>query len=197
MSSLSGSALFPQLAGVFDQYISKNITFRPLARCDAFPLYVATQHPEFNQYLLWSAPQQEAEIVPQIDKLLREQTLRRAMITSFCDKSTGLWKGLTALRPFRDGVEMGLWLHPSAWNTGIVLTAGRAVIEILTQKVPSLPIYNRVMPDNTRMLRICKSYGFEKTDTVFDTHANGHQAEFDLLTLNTDKWVPFKDVVTY
>lgn len=185
------------LSGVFDRHRAKNVTFRALARCDAFPLYEATRNEEFNRFLLWSAPSMEDEILPQVDKLLREVTLRRAVVVSLCDKQTGLWRGAASVRPLRDGVEMGLWLHPNAWNTGIVLTAGRMVIEVLRATWPTVPIYNRVLPDNKKMRRICLSYGFEKVDAVTAVHENGHELEFDLFQLNPDKWKVFDEVTPY
>ena len=189
--------LHQQVASLFNRHISKNLAFRNFSRADAWPLLTATHNPDFNKFLLWDAPDGIEAMMVQVEKLLREHELSRCVALSAVDRDNGSWKGLVLLKGFRDGIEMSLYLHPNAWNTGLVLMSGCAVIELLLQHLPNQPIYNRVIVGNRRMARINVSYGFEKIDEVQDFHANGEVRNLDVFKLNQDKWKLFEGISSY
>lgn len=185
------------LKPLFDRHLSRNIAFRDLARCDAFPLFSATQDEAFNRFLLWPAPIEERDILPQIDRLVRDHNLGKMLVISVCAKVTGMWHGMVLIKPFRDGLEMALGLHPNVWNRGVVFKAGQAVIEIIRQHLPQAPLYVRVRPENTRMVRILDRYGFTAIDKTQETHATGIQVNLDVYLLHPENWVPYEGVSSY
>ena len=192
-----GRALVSKLKTLFDHRYARNITFRALARADAFPLYQATRDPEFNRFLLWNAPLLDRDILPQVDKLLRASKTDNSVVVSMCEKDTGTWIGVTILKPFRDGLEMSLYLHPSRWNTGIVFPCGRGVIEAVFQLEPSLPLYVRMHPDNRRMEKICLAYGFRPTDGDVAQHETAGDLSLLVYCLDHSVWKPFDDFHIY
>ena len=194
---MSFAPLHQQLSALFNNHISRNLAFRTFSRADAWPLFNATTHPDFNRFLLWDAPQDISGTMIQVEKLLREHNLFRCVAISLVDRDSGAWKGMAILKGFRDGVEMSLYLHPCAWNTGLVLMSGCAIIELLTQNLPEHPIYNRVIVGNKRMVKINLNYGFEQIDEVTDTHANGERRNLDVFKLNVDKWRLFDGLSSY
>lgn len=194
---MSFPLLHQQISHLFNHHTSRSLAFRNFARADAWPLLNATENPEFNKFLLWDAPDHISTMMIQVEKLLREHQLSRLVALSLVDRDDGNWKGLCLLKGFRDGIEMSLYLHPSAWNTGLVLMSGCAVIELLLQEIPDKPIYNRVIEGNRRMERINLKYGFEKIDIVEDTHANGERRKLDVFLLNPDKWKLFEGISPY
>ena len=189
--------LVTQLKPVFDHHLAKHVTFRNLSRADAFPLFQATRHPDFNRFLLWVAPVQESDIMPQVDKLVREGALGNAVVLSICEKDTAAWLGLAIIKPFRDGLELSLYLHPSTWNKGIVFTTGRAVIEVMMQNSPGTPIYSRVHPGNRRMKKIFSHYHFEAVEGEAAVHDAHGQLELEVYLLNQTAWQPFTEVRSY
>jgi RimJ/RimL family protein N-acetyltransferase len=194
---MSFSVLHQQVASLFNHHTSRNLAFRTFARADAWPLLTATQNPDFNRFLLWDAPKDISVMMIQVEKLLREHQLSRCVALSVVDRDNGSWKALGLIKGFRDGVEMSLYLHPCAWNTGLVLMSGCAIIELLLQQFPEQPIYNRVIVGNRRMARLNISYGFEKMDEVQDVHANGEARILDVFKLNRNKWKPFDGIASY
>lgn len=195
--ALMSRELVSQLKTLFNHRYARNITYRAMARADAFPLFQATQNPEFNRYLLWNAPLQERDVLPQVDKLLREATMDKTVVLSMGEKDTGTWLGLGLLKPFRDGLELSLYLHPKRWNTGSVFVCGRGIIEAVFEAFPDLPMYVRMHPKNRRMERICLAYRFKPTEG--DTAQHATQGALDLLVYRLEKahWEPFPDVQEY
>lgn len=186
-----------KIAELFHNHTSKNLAFRDLSRADSWPLLDATTHPEFNRFLLWDAPKDINCALVQVEKLIRQHQLFRCVAISIVERQSGTWKGMAVLKTFRDGIEMSLYIHPDAWNTGIVFSAGCAIIELLFQHFPNTVIYNRVIVGNRRMYKINVSYGFEPTDQVGDEHANGEPRVLDVFRLNVDKWKTFDGIAPY
>lgn len=189
--------MIAQLSSVFDHHYAGRLSFRPLARSDAFALFQASQDPDFTRYLLWSSPSEEVQTVAQVDRLIRETMLRNAIVFSICRKPSGEWLGYAALLPFRDGVEMGVAIHPQFWNTRVVFTASSAIVQVLMKMFPGAPIYNRVSPENSRMRRICEAYGFEKVDQVEVPHKAGHTVPLDVYLLNPELVKTFDPIRQY
>lgn len=194
---MSFSNIHSAITAIFNRNTSRNLAFREFARADAWPLLCATQHPEFNRFLLWHAPDQIGGLMPQVDKLLREHQLQRAVVLSAVDRDGGAWRGLCVLKPFRDGVEMSLYIHPNAWNSGLVFMAGCAIIELLLQHFPKQSIYNRVMPENRKMVRINQGYGFEDIGEDRETHASGDPIGLAVYRLNRERWKLFQGIAAY
>lgn len=189
--------LLSRLKPLFNHRYARNITYRTMARADAFPLFQATQDPEFNRFLLWTAPLQERDVLPQVDKLLREATMEKTLVLSMCEKDTGTWLGLGLLKPYRDGLELSLYLHPKRWNTGSVFVCGRGIIEVVFEAFPELPIYVRMHPKNRRMERICQAYRFEQTEGDTAQHATMGPLDLVVYRLEKSSWEQFTEVQPY
>lgn len=197
ITSFDGADRLARLRPIFDLRFAKDIAFRPLARADVFPLFQATRDPAFNQYLLWLMPQDEAETLVQVEKLLRQDRLGQALVLSLCDRPTGAWRGMAVLKPFRDGLELSLYIHPDQWSRGTVFTCGRGVIEVAFEQLPDLVLYTRIRPGNQRMERICKHYRFVPTDPSSDMHARDGKIDLDVYRLDKQQWETFAEVQRY
>ena len=187
-----------RLEGVFDHCYAKDVVFRPFCRSDGFPLFIATQNPEFNRYALWSAPSEELAIFIQVDKLIRDQIMNRAIVLSICEKSTGKWLGLATIRDFLDGMQMGLYLHPDVWGRRVVFSAGGAILETLVKTYSELPIYIRVRPGNQRMERLVDYFYFEKQPQQnIETHETEGQVMSDIYRLDKKNREKFAHISDY
>jgi RimJ/RimL family protein N-acetyltransferase len=192
------SMMLSTMSAALESYTIKGVLFRPLARCDAFPLFDATRNPDFNRHLLWSAPETEQQAPVQVDKLIRQNTLQNVVAQSICKKSTGEWLGYLLFKPFKDGVELGIALHPRTWNTRLTLTAITALIQTTIDALPGTPIYSRVLPANKRMRKICLFYGFELAGEAKELHTTtGDPMNFDVFLLNQGSWKTIRDGASY
>jgi len=194
---MRSSLLISRLHFVFDLHVSKRVAFRPLARADAFPFFQATQHPDFNRYLLWHAPKTEAEFLPRIDRLLRETMMNQAVVLSICDRNTGTWLGTAVIKPLRNGLEVGLLIHPSRWNTSTVFAAGQGVVEILLRRLPETEIYMRVRRGNVKMEKIARKFCFEPIAEEALPHVDGSSHPVDVYRLNKEKWTEYNGLDGY
>lgn len=185
------------LRHVFESTYAKKVAFRPFSRADGFPLFEATRHPDFNRNLLWAAPDTEHEIFQQVDKLIREHTLGRALVFSVSDRPTGTWQGLLRVKDYEDGVELSLYLHPDTWHRGFVVTVGSATIELIFRHHPKIPVYLRVMPTNERMLKVCELNNFEHIRNETDFHPQQGEKELKVWRLTKERWAGFNHLVDY
>jgi len=162
--------MFNQLC---ESSVARQVAFRPIARCDVFPLFQATQHPEFNQFLLWQAPESFEGVSPHIEKLRRDHELGHGTSMSIIEKDTGLWLGLFRVNAFEDGVDVGLYLHPFTWNRGTALIVGDVISSLIRKIDEKQSIYMRVHPENEKMKRLIGYFHFEKCEhTVQAVHPN-------------------------
>ena len=194
---MNNSLVISRLKVLFNGVQAQRAVFRTVAKSDVFPLFLATEHEDFNRFLLWPAPVTHKEITPQIEKLIKESDLNRIVALSLCDRDTGAWNGLVRLTPFRDGLELGMWLHPGVWNKGLIVTSGKAVIQLVLDKAPETPIYNRIMVGNEKARRLTLSYGFEKIEELEEIHNNGHKIPLEIFKLNPEKWHQYNKLEFY
>lgn len=191
------SSVLDVLRPAFDSHFAKTVVFRVFTRSDGWPLWDATQHPQFNKNLLWRAPLTQEEMFQQVDKLVREHVLGRALVLSICHRPTGAWQGLLKVRPFRDGVEASFYLHPDVWGRGLAVTAGPAFTQVIFDRLPDLPIYVRVMPTNDRQLHLCRFYRFERLDTEYEDHPQEGRKELQVWRLDRERWATYRHVTAF
>jgi len=189
--------LTDHLKADFDSHYAKKVAFRPFARSDGFPFFEATRHPDFNRNLMWVAPETEKGIFQQVDKLVREHMLGRALILSICQRHTGVWQGLLRIQDYLDGVEIGLYLHPDSWSRGVVVTAGSAFIELIFKNLPDTPMYIRLRPSNARLVRICDVYKFEKVREEKDIHPIEGEVDVHVYRLTKPLWPGYAGLVNF
>ena len=176
------------IAQAYERSASSAIAFRRMSRCDAFPWFAATRNPAFNAFLLWDAPADIAGMAAHIDKLLREDRSFMRVAVSGVDRSTGEWRGMVVVRPYEDGHELGLALHPDVWGKGMFPLFMAPAAEVIRQAVAPWPIYARTHRDNLKMQTILHRCGFQEVGKMTETRLNGEQIPLDVFRLGPD-WV--------
>lgn len=182
---------------LFSHRYARSVVFRDVARCDGFALFEATRNPEFNRHLLWPAPAEEGAIFVQIDKLIREHTLGNALILSLCDRKTGTWLGLARIQAWSDGVEFGLYMHPDTWSKWAPVTAGDAILQVLLDEFPDLPVYIRMRGENERMKRFVDYGHFEPEPQCEAIHAVEGPILLDVYRHRRGSKTPYPHLSTY
>ena len=166
-----------------------SISYRALARSDTFPLYNATQNPEFNKHLAWGPPLNIKETAEQIDLLLREITLNQSLSISLSEKNNGAWVGLLKFSEHEDSIAGGLWLHPNYWQRKISLEVG-AILHAAFEKTDLQHIYIMHSLQNELVEKNIKYIGGEETSNVTLTHSNGVSIECKKHIIKRDKMRP-------
>ncbi len=182
---------------ICDHKYTQEIVYRPLCRSDAFFLYqAASSTPEFNRYLLWNTPNNLADVLIQIDKLLRQTQLDQSYSFSLTDRATGSWLGFTVLKPYRDGIEMSSYIHPQYWNKGIVVTSSKGLVQCIFDHQDA-PLYSRTLAENAPMVHIYNAYGFVLDAPDVAYHAT--KGKYDLLVFRLDKevWPGYDGVFSF
>jgi len=181
----------------FKNTASKDVTFRLLTKSDVFPLFNATKNPEFNQHLLWNAPKNVSDLVPEIEKLIRQSERGEMLVLSMCLQETGTWFGFLKFAPFRDTFEITYWVHPNFWSKKITVEACLAAISTYFENSNLDILYCRAKKDNNKMIKMLVFFGFEKIDDMYATHENGHQLDLDISMLKKTLYKHRKLVFSY
>ena len=176
------------IAQAYERSASSAIAFRRMSRCDAFPWFTATRNPAFNAFLLWDAPTDLAEMVAHIDKLLREDRSFMRVAVSGVDRNTGEWRGMVVVRPYEDGHELGLALHPNVWGQGMFPLFMAPAAEVIRQAASPWPVYARTHRDNLKMQTILHRCGFQEAGQMTETRITGEQIPLDVYRLGPS-WV--------
>jgi RimJ/RimL family protein N-acetyltransferase len=177
------------IAQAYERSASSAIAFRRMTRCDAFPWFTATRNPAFNAFLLWDAPEDLAGMAAHIDKLLREDRSFLRVAVSGVDLATGAWRGMVVVRPYEDGHELGLALHPEVWGQGMLPLFLKPATEVIRRAATPWPLYARTHRDNAKMQTILRRNGFEEAGKMTETRLNGEQIPLDIYRLGPD-WTP-------
>jgi RimJ/RimL family protein N-acetyltransferase len=177
------------LKDTFDNYRVGHLVFRPLFKGDAFPLFDATRNPDFNQHLLWSAPETAEELITQVNLLRREHKLNRAAVYSMCDRLTGRWVGFIKFAPYLDAFSIAIWIHPNSWKSTVGFTASRFALEAAMDlaKVPKLYAY--IKAENTPMQDMSEKCGYVYLKNIEIEHADGYMVDAKLYELTQENWL--------
>lgn len=110
---------FHDLTSHLEKRCSRRLALRPVAHCDAWPLFQASRNPRFNEYLTWESPQQERDAEARVDAIV--QASRRGQMTALSAvvRETGEWVSMYRFQPSGRGplsLEIGVWTHPKFWH---------------------------------------------------------------------------------
>ena len=81
---------FLELTHALECSFSERVALRPVALCDAWPLFVATRNPMFNQHLLWAQPDREELVLKRV-RLIMEAS-RRGRLTALSAVAATNWR---------------------------------------------------------------------------------------------------------
>jgi len=175
----------------YERTVSETVAFRCLARADVFPWFAATRHPGFNRMLVWDAPADEAQMTERADRWLREIAAFRRVMMSGVHRVTGQWRGAVLVLPYRDGLEVGMTLHPEVWGRWMPETFMRPAIESIRRVAPETPIYVRTHRENDKIHKLMRYYGFETNGEESAQREDGTTMAVDVYRMTSSWRVPF------
>lgn len=178
-----------QIQNLFQNYYTQDFIYRPFVKADTFPLFDATRNPEFNRYLLWNAPKDILELTEQVEMLLREQVMNKHLVISSCSLNNGNWSAFIKLIPFKDGLELSLWVHPNYWQNKNYFQIVNGILQLFFFKTSIPYLYVKVHKDNIKMQKIAQSYFFQHIDEIQLQHHNQTLLNFDVYRLDKNTWI--------
>ena len=122
---------FLELTQALECSFSERVALRPVALCDAWPLWMATRNPQFNRHLLWAQPDNEEQVLKRVRMIMEASRRGRLTALSAVQRRTGEFIALFRFQPHAtldDAIEMGIWVHDKYWHGRYSLELGRLCV---------------------------------------------------------------------
>jgi RimJ/RimL family protein N-acetyltransferase len=183
---------FLELTQTLECSFSERVALRPVALCDAWPLYVATRNPMFNQHLLWPRPDNEELVLKRVRMIMEASRRGRLTALSAVQRSTGEFIALFRFLPHAtrpDAIEMGIWVHDKYWHGRYSLELGRLCVSAafsLSSQVQLL--LGASAPANRGSCRLMEAVGMTPGRVVQRDTEMGHQATLCEYTITRADW---------
>ena len=191
---------FTELTEQLERVHTSRLALRPVALCDAWPLYVATRNPEFNRNLLWPQPHSDLQVLERIQGVM--DVARRGGMTALSAvlKSTGEWVSLYRFQPYEADpklVEMGIWTHEKFWEDRYSLELTQACVDSAFALTEIPLLIGGASPDNRASCRILERCGLTATCIIHrhsETNVERTSQEFQITRA---QWVAHRKVGTF
>ena len=183
---------FLELTHALECSFSERVALRPVALCDAWPLFVATRNPMFNRHLLWAQPDREELVLKRVRMIMEASRRGRLTALSAVARHTGEFVALFRFQPHATlpgTIEMGIWLHDKYWHGRYSLELGRLCVSAafaLSDQVQLL--LGASATGNRGSCRLMEAVGMTAGRTVLRDTEMGHQAELIEYTIARNEW---------
>ena len=182
---------FSELSQELQRTHARRIALRPASLADAWPLYLATRNPQFNRYLLWPQPAQEAAVLERMDGIVTAAEQGRLSALSAVVKSTGEWIGLFRFQPYRDEphtLEMGVWVHDRFWHGRYSLEIGRLCVDAAFSLSGVQRLVGASAPEDRGSCSLMTACGMSPTDLVRRDTESGYPVLLQEYAITRDEW---------
>jgi len=183
---------FLELTQALECSFSERVALRPVALCDAWPLFEATRNPMFNQHLLWARPDNEELVLKRVRMIMEASRRGRLTALSAVQRRTGEFIALFRFQPhatLAGTIEMGIWVHDKYWHGRYSLELGRLCVSAafaLSDQVQLLLGASALQ--NRGSCRLMDAVGMTPGRTVQRDTEMGHQAELVEYTITRADW---------
>jgi RimJ/RimL family protein N-acetyltransferase len=183
---------FLELTQALECSFSERVALRPVALCDAWPLFVATRNPMFNKHLLWARPENEELVLKRVRMIMEASRRGRLTALSAVRRATGEFIALFRFQPHAtlpDAIEMGIWVHDKYWHGRYSLELGRLCVSAaftLSERVQLL--LGASAPENRGSCRLMEAVGMTPGRTVQRDTEMGYQAVLCEYTITREDW---------
>jgi RimJ/RimL family protein N-acetyltransferase len=183
---------FLELTQALECSFSQRVALRPVALCDAWPLFVATRNPQFNRHLLWAQPDREEQVLKRVRMIMEASRRGRLTALSAVARNTGEFVALFRFQPHAtqpDAIEMGVWLHDKYWHGRYSLELGQLCVSAaftLSDRVQLL--LGASAPENRGSCRLMEAVGMTPGRMVDRDTEMGYQAQLCEYTITRAQW---------
>jgi len=183
---------FLELTHALECSFSERVALRPVALCDAWPLWVATRNPQFNRHLLWARPDNEEMVLKRVRLIMEASRRGRLTALSAVQRTTGEFIALFRFQPHAalpGTIEMGIWVHDKYWHGRYSLELGRLCVSAafaLSSQVQLL--LGASAPENRGSCRLMEQVGMTPVRMVDRDTEMGYQAVLREYTITRAEW---------
>jgi RimJ/RimL family protein N-acetyltransferase len=182
---------FLELTQSLECSFSDRIALRPVALCDAWPLFAATRNPAFNKHLLWAQPENEELVLKRVRMIMEASRRGRLTALSAVARRTGEFIALFRFQPHAarpDTVEMGIWLHDKYWHGRYSLELGRLCVSAAFSLSGVTLLLGASAPENRGSCHLMEAVGMTPGQLVERDTEMGYQAVLREYTINRPDW---------
>ena len=160
---------FLELTEALECSFTKRVALRPVALCDAWPLFVATRNPAFNKHLSWARPETEDLVLKRVRLIMDASRKGRLTALSAVQRTTGEFIALFRFIPhgtLPDAVEMGVWMHDRYWHGRYGLELGQLCVSAAFSLSKVNLLLGATTLDNRGSCHLMSSVGMTPQGTV-------------------------------
>jgi RimJ/RimL family protein N-acetyltransferase len=182
---------FIELTRSLECSFSERIALRPVALCDAWPIFVASRNPAFNEHLLWAQPEQEELVLKRVRLIMDAARRGRLTALSAVHRRTGEFIALFRFQPHAskaDMVEMGIWVHDKYWHGRYSLELGRLCVSAAFTLSNVQVLLGASAPENRGSCHLMESVGMVPCELVRRATEMGHEATLREYTITRTDW---------
>lgn len=182
---------FVELTHLLECSFSDRIALRPVALCDAWPLFVATRNPAFNRHLLWAQPETEELVLKRVRMIMDASRSGRLTALSAVQRSTGEFVALFRFQPHTirlDTLEMGIWVHDKYWHGRYSLELGRLCVSAAFSLSNVKSLLGASAPENRGSCHLMEAVGMTATQLVSRDTEMGYQAMLREYVISRAEW---------
>lgn len=183
---------FIELTEQLERVHTARLALRPIALCDAWPLFASTRNPEFNKNLLWLQPQDDVPVLDRIQTIM--DVARRGGMTALSAvlKSTGEWVSLYRFQPYEADVslvEMGIWTHEKFWKNRYSFELTQACIDAAFTLTDIPLLIGGASPDNIGSCRILERCGLKPLAVIHRHSETDVERKSQEFKITREEWL--------
>jgi len=182
---------FLELTQCLECSFSERVALRPVALCDAWPVYVATRNPAFNKHLLWARPDCEEQVLKRMRLIMDAARMGKLTALSAVLRRTGEFIALFRFQPHAsrpDAIEMGVWVHDRFWHGRYSLELGRLCVSGAFALSNVQLLLGASSPENRGSCHLMEAVGMEPSQMVSRPTEMGYDAILREYTITRADW---------
>lgn len=161
--------MFRDLTDQLERIYSPRLALRRLALSDGWPLFKASQNPDFNRHLMWDQPQGEEAMLERVDAILGAMRRGRLAAVSATVRETGEWVSLYRFLPYEGDpttMEMGVWTHPRFWRDSYTVELTRMCVDAAFRCSRAERLIARAALENAGSFKVLEKVGLRPARKV-------------------------------
>lgn len=182
---------FLELTQCLECSFTERIALRPVALCDAWPVYAATRNPAFNKHLLWAQPDSEEQVLKRMRMIMEAARVGKLTALSAVQRRTGEFIALFRFQPHAsrpDAIEMGVWVHDKFWHGRYSLELGRLCVSGAFALSGVQLLLGASSPDNRGSCHLMEAVGMAPGQMVSRPTEMGYDAILREYTITRADW---------
>lgn len=176
-----------------ERHYSVGVCLRPLAPADAWPLWDASRNDRFNRHLMWDKPAAPLDVLRRVEGLVGRMSAEPVSYLTVASRTNGEWLGMIRIeyvheRGVENALELGLWMHPRTWGTGIAVQVGRLATDAVFLESEVSSVLAATVEENVAATKVLYAMGFSERSKVTLPKEDGTKVPGVVLVRTREDW---------